>query len=465
MPFIYDRLWKLLIDNQMKKTDLINNVDITPTTLSKLSKNQSVSMLTLDKLCSFFSCNIEDIVEHQQYLPREKQQVGTFRPNHTQAIHRWYPYLEGYSKQFVEKEISEMEDVKNVLDPFAGSGTTMLVCSLAGITTYFAEINPVLRFVSNTKTNTVINIIKENKLDLLLDSIKNILIKLKEAPIVVINDFGGFEKYYSQENLSAIVSYKNLVNDISDVDIRDILTLALISVAVETSKMIRRGDLRYAKGKEINKTNKNFYDSIKQKLQDIYEDSKSVKNIQMSPTIKLADDVRGINQSDLVDAVITSPPYLNGTNYSRNTKLELKLLDCIAHESDLSLFHSKGIVAGINNVSAATTDGTILDEVQPYHDALVQVAYDKRIPTMVSEYFNDMQSAIKQLSRAIRKDGYLVIDIGDSQFAGVHIPTHDLLTKIATKIGFKPISETVIRKRTSKDGSQLSQRILRFRRT
>ena len=189
MPFIYDRLWKLLIDNQMKKTDLINNVDITPTTLSKLSKNQSVSMLTLDKLCSFFSCNIEDIVEHQRYLPREKQQVGTFRPNHTQAIHRWYPYLEGYSKQFVEKEISEMEDVKNVLDPFAGSGTTMLVCSLAGITTYFAEINPVLSFVSNTKINTVINIIKENKLDLLLDSIKNLLIELKEASVVVINDF------------------------------------------------------------------------------------------------------------------------------------------------------------------------------------------------------------------------------------------------------------------------------------
>lgn len=184
----------------------------------------------------------------------------------------------------------------------------------------------------------------------------------------------------------------------------------------------------------------------------------------MSPTIKLADDVREINQSDLVDAVITSPPYLNGTNYSRNTKLELKLLDCINNENDLSFFHSKGIVAGINNVSAATTEGNILDEVLPYYDALVPVAYDKRIPTMVSEYFNDMQKAIKQLSKSIRKDGYLVIDIGDSQFAGIHIPTHDLLTKIAIKVGFVPTSETIIRKRTSKDGSQLSQRILRFRR-
>lgn len=464
MPFIYDRLWKLLIDNQMKKTDLISSVDITPTTLSKLSKNQNVSMLTLDKLCSFFSCNLEDIVEHQRYLPREKQQVGTFRPNHTQAIHRWFPYLEGYSKQFVEKELSEMKGIKSVLDPFAGSGTTMLVCSLAGITTYYAEINPVLSFVSNTKINTVINITKENKQDLLLDVIHDVLIKLKASPTNIIEDFGGFEKYYTQENLSAIISYKKIINDINDADIHNILMLALLSIAVDTSKMIRRGDLRYAKGEEINKTNKNFYDSIRQKLFDMYDDIKSVHNVHMSPTIKLADDVREINQSDLVDAVITSPPYLNGTNYSRNTKLELKLLDCINNENDLSFFHSKGIVAGINNVSAATTEGNILDEVLPYYDALVPVAYDKRIPTMVSEYFNDMQKAIKQLSKSIRKDGYLVIDIGDSQFAGIHIPTHDLLTKIAIKMGFVPTSETIIRKRTSKDGSQLSQRILRFRR-
>ena len=59
----YNRLFKMLIDKGMKKTELANEVGITPNTLAKLSKNELVSMETLIKICKYLECSFDDIVE------------------------------------------------------------------------------------------------------------------------------------------------------------------------------------------------------------------------------------------------------------------------------------------------------------------------------------------------------------------------------------------------------------------
>jgi DNA-binding Xre family transcriptional regulator len=59
----YIKLWKLLLDKNMKKTDLLSVADISTTTLAKLSKNQSVSMEVMGRLCQALSCDIGDIME------------------------------------------------------------------------------------------------------------------------------------------------------------------------------------------------------------------------------------------------------------------------------------------------------------------------------------------------------------------------------------------------------------------
>jgi len=65
----YLKLWKLLLDKSMKKTDLIKVADISTTTLAKLSKNQLVSMEVMGRLCKALSCDIGDIME---MLPDKK---------------------------------------------------------------------------------------------------------------------------------------------------------------------------------------------------------------------------------------------------------------------------------------------------------------------------------------------------------------------------------------------------------
>ena len=69
MAISYIKLWKLLLDKNMKKTDLLKVADISTTTLAKLSKNQSVSMEVMGRLCKALTCDIGDIME---MLPENK---------------------------------------------------------------------------------------------------------------------------------------------------------------------------------------------------------------------------------------------------------------------------------------------------------------------------------------------------------------------------------------------------------
>ncbi len=63
MKISYNKLWKLLIDNNMQKTDLIKEVKISSNVLARMGKNEPISMESLEKICQYFSVNIGDIVE------------------------------------------------------------------------------------------------------------------------------------------------------------------------------------------------------------------------------------------------------------------------------------------------------------------------------------------------------------------------------------------------------------------
>lgn len=63
MAISYIKLWKLLLDKKLKKTDLLSLADISTTTLAKLSKDQPVSMEVMGRICSALSCDIGDVME------------------------------------------------------------------------------------------------------------------------------------------------------------------------------------------------------------------------------------------------------------------------------------------------------------------------------------------------------------------------------------------------------------------
>ena len=63
MAVSYDKLWKLLIDKRMNKTDLRLKADMSTSTLAKLSKNEVVSMDVMLRICKVLDCNVGDIMD------------------------------------------------------------------------------------------------------------------------------------------------------------------------------------------------------------------------------------------------------------------------------------------------------------------------------------------------------------------------------------------------------------------
>ena len=63
MAVSYNKLWKLLIDKNMTKTALRQKADMSSSTMAKMSKNETVSMDVLLRICQVLDCNVGDIMD------------------------------------------------------------------------------------------------------------------------------------------------------------------------------------------------------------------------------------------------------------------------------------------------------------------------------------------------------------------------------------------------------------------
>jgi DNA-binding Xre family transcriptional regulator len=77
MAVSYNGLWKLLIDKGMKKMDLVENenIGISSSTLAKMSKGETVSMLVLEKICDKLDCDFGDLI-HYEKKEKEGDELG-----------------------------------------------------------------------------------------------------------------------------------------------------------------------------------------------------------------------------------------------------------------------------------------------------------------------------------------------------------------------------------------------------
>lgn len=71
MAVSYNKLWKLLIDKNINKTQLHEKAKISTNAIAKLGKNETVSLYTLENICSALECSIEDIVEFVHHTGKQ----------------------------------------------------------------------------------------------------------------------------------------------------------------------------------------------------------------------------------------------------------------------------------------------------------------------------------------------------------------------------------------------------------
>lgn len=393
---------------------------------------------------------------------------GTSRLSKTEKIHRWYPYIEGYSCLFVKEIINSLPFAPNhIYDPFSGSGTTQIAASHLDIFSSYSEINPFMRFVIETKVNTIIELKKnwiKNK-----RSLKLFTQKLENLPInnikldEYLNAFNN-KAYFRKDVIKTLLAIRNLINHSKEENQKKLLTLALASIAIEVSNMTRRADLRYKTEKELKKTNFDIIAAFRKKLIEIIDDLDEFQETKLAPTALYNENAKRLESyiKDKYDLIITSPPYVNGTNYFRNSKIELWLTGFINSESELKKYRQEAVVSGINNVSKSLEAPIKIQRVEKIAKKLEKVAYDQRIPMLIRHYFSDMKKVFSNINNNLLEYGKVFVDIGDSQFAGVHIPTDKLLEYIAESEGLELDDKLFVRERYSKNGMKLKQVILVF---
>lgn len=66
MKISYNNLWKILIDRNMQKKDLIDELGISSTTIAKMGKGEKVSLDVLERICLYFDCNIGDVISFEK---------------------------------------------------------------------------------------------------------------------------------------------------------------------------------------------------------------------------------------------------------------------------------------------------------------------------------------------------------------------------------------------------------------
>jgi len=402
---------------------------------------------------------------------------ATFCDNKINKIHRWYPYIEGFSCTFVEEIIENLPyNPILIYDPLSGTGTTQIVASHRNIQSAYSEINPFMRFVIECKVNKLIQYISDynNNEKQINDFLEFVLKKYNKIdhskiPYTKYVEKLGSENYFQQETLINLLKLKFLISSFfkSNKLLKDLCLFALSTLIIPVSNTIRRADLRYKKEHEKKYPPFDVLPLFIKKMKDILLDIYDTRNPPLTKTEFVSEDAKNIpkNYENKFNLVITSPPYVNGTNYFRNTKLELVILDFVDTIKDISLLKKEAITSGINNV-ISTDKNKINIEIamlQPIITKLRKYAYDKRIPLLVENYFTDMHLVFSNVAACLEPESYFYIDIGDSQFAGIHIPTDKILIEIAKKNSLELIDSKFIRERFSKNGMPLKQVLLLFK--
>lgn len=388
----------------------------------------------------------------------------------SEPIHNWFPYLEGFSEAFIENIVNTLnEKPKMIYEPFSGSGTVPVFCKRNDIDCFYSEVNPFLIELTSLKLAIFDLSVEEKKIihDELLriaHDLNKILEKIEPDKSLLDTYKKVFEKsvYFESENFEQVLKLSSFYKTINDSTISNFLKIAICNSLLPSSLLKRAGDIRYRKGKEKDNI-PNIVDLVVDRLKIIAHDivnlnkSKNDLNFEYNYNAKHYDE----NYKNKVDVIITSPPYLNGTNYIRNTKLELWFLGYLKVKKDLSGFRKEVVTSGINDVT--TTEKKI--ELPAIDNILnkPELWYDRRIPKMIKDYFFDMNVVISNFYNYLKKGGLVFLDIGDSVYAKKHIPTDLILLDLFVKNGFTIVDNLKLRDRRSKGGMIVKQCLLVLR--
>lgn len=410
-----------------------------------------------------------------------------FADNKTLPIHRWVPWIAGYSAAFVDDVLATYAPPGSVngslgvvLDPFAGVGTTLVQAMLRGYQTVGFEINPYAALAAHVKVHApCLDLSKLQSLSEALEaSSRRWQSKPNQARTVAPDGFRSRIPFFSPAIEQQVFRILDFINAIEAEDLRDLFQVAFGSVMVSFSNYTYEPSLstRPGAGKPLIK-NADAVAVLVEKLRQMTRDIEWAQ-IQVRPPLHLSTSHRVFNANfmavaekhlaDLpVDLMITSPPYMNNYHYVRNTRPQLYWLALVNASSALKQLEEENFGKFWQNVRTAVPLEPCFThrKLNLLIKQLRQIRAEKGPyggpgwANYVTAYFNDAQRFFCVLKHVLKPSGVGVIVVGNSIIQGIEFRVDDFLAELAESEGL--IAEGVRPIRQKRVGASITQSSVR----
>lgn len=323
----------------------------------------------------------------------EWRKLSTFIPNKRLPIYNWFYYKEGYARDLVFSvmDMFGLGAGNCVLDPFSGSGTTLLACKEKGINSIGFDVLPISVFASKVKT-------ADYNIEELKKFTKIFFSKKFEKPKDIFP--ANFRKFFLSHTIDDVLFFLKEVKSMDNDNVKNFLLLGLISSAMKCSYVYKDGNVLKIKKHPIAPFRKFYRWYIKKMIRDLKKFNSNTTTEKIGNTDICFGDARNIDlPQESVDAVITSPPYLNNIDYTNVYSIENWFL-------------------GEPNPPMRSYLGLGDAEIQ-------------------RKYFEDMKRVLKNLYEICRPGAKLGFVVGNAYINDSIVDVDTMISDLGEKLGFK----------------------------
>ena len=327
--------------------------------------------------------------------------LATFVPNKQLPVYNWFYFKEGFSRDLVMLLLDRYgsEGNVNVLDPFVGSGTTLAACRERGLDSYGFDTSPLAILASRAKTNDY----NPEELKLAIKGLSKS--KFQRQDIKALP--GNVRRFFNPHTLEDVLFFRKQIREYKG-ETGDFLKLGLITSTTRCSWMYKDGAVLKLRKKPVPVFRKFFIRTLRNMLRDLQR-----VEFKQSQVFVDEGDARSLKiDSEFIDLVITSPPYLNKIEYTKIYGVE-----------EFLFFGGEGR-PGIRSYMGLDADA---EQQFPGMD----------LPPAANAYFKDMKRVLSELKRVCKPGAVLAFVIGDGCFPQGVVHCDTLLPKLAEGLGFR----------------------------